>query len=500
MKVWTSLTDIIARHRKFSTAQWALPSDKVDQIQLVANKLVPEDPSIRNRRLFSERDFDLYEGTADWDAQARLLDKRREEAISEIYRDKAIQKVLDFAASVETPFQVGVAFGGVSDPQVDPALLPSLVITQDKAMARFIEGFIVARFRVGSWEWVDKTLSVDWTSEQKGQFLAYLPFASDAWTRVANILGADASAYWTRTNAWPYHADDSLSEAIEELLRNERPLAAMRSLTRLVHEKKPIQTDQAIRALFGAPLSKEARGGIDGYDMVELIKQLQTSPETDSARLQEVEWLYLGILEGYNEFQPKTLERRLAEDPAFFCELIRGMYRSTKAEEPKEEPSAEQKFFAKRAFRLFHDWSLPPGSARDGAIDEAALNAWLEQVKSSTSASGHLEVAMITVGHVLAHSPPDPAGLWLHRAAATVLDAKDGEDLRSGFMTELYNQRGVHWVDPTGGEERKLAADYRKKADEIENAGLHRVATSLRQVADGYIREAERIAKETDNE
>jgi hypothetical protein len=315
-----------------------------------------------------------------------------------------------------------------------------------------------------------------------------------------SVLGADAKAYWTRTNGWPYQVEEGLSEAIEELLKYERPLAAVRSLMRLVHEKQAINTDQAIRALLNAPMSKEARGGIDGYDIVELIKQLQTNPGTDATRLGQVEWLYLGILEGYNEFQPKTLERQLAREPAFFCELIQLLYRSKMAEEPKEEPSDQQRFLAKRALRLFHEWSILPGSTEQGAIDSAALNAWLDEVKSSTNASGHFEVAMIAVGHVLAHSPADPSGLWIHRAAAGVLDAKDGEDLRSGFTTELYNLRGVHWVDPSGGEERKLAVDYRKKADEVENAGFHRVAISLRGIADGYIREAEHIAKETDNE
>ena len=80
------------------------------------------------------------------------------------------------------------------------------------------------------------------------------------------------------------------------------------------------------------------------------------------------------------------------------------------------------------------------------------------------------------------------------------MDAKDGEPLRSGFTTELYNMRGVHWVDPSGSQEQELAASYRRKADEVENAGFHRVAVSLREVADGYIREGERITKETHND
>src|SRR5204863_2356129 len=118
----------------------------------------PEDPSIRNRRLFSERDFDLYEGTGNWETQAQVLEKRREEAISEVYRGKKIQDVLDFAASVETPFQVGVAFGAIAEGEADALLLPNLLDAQHKTIARFTAGFIVARFRKSGWTWVDSTV------------------------------------------------------------------------------------------------------------------------------------------------------------------------------------------------------------------------------------------------------------------------------------------------------------------------------------------------------
>ena len=107
---------------------------------------------------------------------------------------------------------------------------------------------------------------------------------------------------------------------------------------------------------------------------------------------------------------------------------------------------------------------------------------------------------MISFGHVLIHSPADPSGLWIHRAVAAILNAKDAEDIRSGFVTELYNARGVHFVDPSGKEERTLAQEYRTNADAVEKAGYHRLATSLRELADSYDREAERLIKEAESD
>ena len=101
---------------------------------------------------------------------------------------------------------------------------------------------------------------------------------------------------------------------------------------------------------------------------------------------------------------------------------------------------------------------------------------------------------MSQLGQVLPYAPLDPDGLWIHRAVAEVLNARDGEQLRSGFTCELFNMRGTHGF--TGGqEEREIAARYREKADAAESGGFHRLATSLRELAVSYQRDAERESK-----
>jgi len=108
--------------------------------------------------------------------------------------------------------------------------------------------------------------------------------------------------------------------------------------------------------------------------------------------------------------------------------------------------------------------------------------------------SGHLEIALLMVGHVLIYTPPDPDGLWLHHAAATALNAKDTGDMRDGYRTALFNSRGAHWVDPEGRAERELATKYRDQAEKVESHGYHRLANTLRELAVSYERDAERLA------
>lgn len=170
------------------------------------------------------------------------------------------------------------------------------------------------------------------------------------------------------------------------------------------------------------------------------------------------------------------------------------MFRSKKEERLSEEVTEERKNLAANAYRLLREWRIPPGLGEDAAYDANALKGWLDAVKKECTETGHLEIAMTMVGHVLIHVPADPDGLWIHHSAAEVLNAKDAQDMRDGFRNELYNSRGGHWVDPTGKPERELAARYRTQAEAVENAGYHRLATTLRELAVSYEREAERVS------
>ncbi len=206
-----------------------------------------------------------------------------------------------------------------------------------------------------------------------------------------------------------------------------------------------------------------------------------------------MEWGYLPLLDGYGGASPKLLRRLLATKPEFFCEVIRLVFRSEKDERSTEEPSQEKEKIATNAYRLLSKWRTPPGSREDGTFDGDALNRWLEAMKKECLQTGHLEIALTMVGHALIHVPADPDGLWIDLSAAAALNAKDAGAMREGFRNELYNSRGVHWVDPTGKTEREFADKYHAQAEAVDNAGYQRLATALRKLAGSYEREAERV-------
>ncbi|MDD5325715.1 MAG: hypothetical protein PHR71_10500, partial [Polaromonas sp.] len=462
-----------------------------DRIAALADLLAPSAPAFRHQRLFSERDFELYEEKGNYEEQRITLEVRRQDALAEVAANGGAPAVFTFSSTVQSPWRVGLAFGEIAGTDVDGVVLPSLLEAEQKHLVQLASGFVWSRFSRLSWQWVDNFDVRSWTPSQVGQFLAYLPFSSSTWDRSNRLLGANEAMYWSKTTANPYETETGFDRAVDSLIQYGRPNAALRCVGRMLHGEHPFNAALAVQALLAALGSSESAHSIDAYETTEVIKALQADPNTNGDDLFRVEWAYLPLLDRHSGASPKHLWHRLATEPGFYCEVIRLVFRSKNEDLSSEDATEDRKEIASNAYRLLSNWQTPPGYQSDGNYDSTALNQWLDAVKAECTATGHYEIAMTMLGHSLIHVPADPDGLWIHRAAASTLNQKDSADMRDGFRTELFNSRGVHGFT-SGVAERSIATKYRAQADDVETAGFYRVATTLRELADDYNRQAER--------
>lgn len=500
MPLWTGLTELVLKHERFADAKWALSLDLVSRIKETAKKLAPQNRLNLYRRLFTDRDIDLFEEKGNWHEQQKELEERRQLAIKEILDNEGSEAVLRFADMVESPWKAGLSLGFIANSEMDSVVLPNLLEAENKNLVNLASGFVCGRYASQGWVWVDGTDMTRWSHSQIGQILSYLPFTADTWRRSKEILREFEVAYWSKVSVNPYQAQGELHVAIDKLLEYGRPNAAIRCLYRILHDKQPLDKTRTIQTLLSALSPTEPVDSMDGYYIVEMIKSLQDDPETNPDELARVEWAYLPLLERDRGASPKSLENRLASDPGFFCEIIRHAYRSKKKPKSQKKHTEQEKVTAQNAYRLLHEWRTPPGMQPDGSFSREHLIRWLESTKAACIESGHLEVALTHVGQVLFHCPPDPAGLWINRAAAEVLNSKYADEIRNGFATAIFNSRGVHFVDPSGKPELELSAKYEKQAEEAENVGYQRLAVTMRGLADSYAREANRIIEAHGNE
>ncbi|RIE09021.1 hypothetical protein SMC3_05870 [Candidatus Cryosericum hinesii] len=498
-QLWDHLMYLVAKHRGFAGAEWALKPEIVDEIDAVAHALAPRTPSLIHRRLFRSDYLEFFDDKIGYDEQERQLDEQQQKALQEVCAAEGPEGLLTFATSVESPMRVGNALGAIADSTIDGLFLPSLLNTETRSSLReFVGGFIWRRFHVQGWQWVDGLGAQAWLLVDRGQLLAFLPFSSETWERASLWLSDDESPYWSRAAVNPYMADEKLAFAAGRLVKYGRPYAAILCLERMAHEKQHLDSEQVVGTLLATLDTVEKPPQGRGDAIAKLIQTLQDDQAANREKVMQVEWAFVPLLDGHLGATARFLGRRLAEEPSFFCEVIRAVFRSEQEADIKPELTEEQKRIAGNAYSLLDEWRIPPGSREDGTFDGDALHKWFGSMKSISGESGHLGIAMTMAGKVLMYVPADPNGLWLHRAAAEELNAGDADDLRSGYQTGLFNSRGGHWVDPKGTEERNLAKKYREQADQIELAGYQRLAATLRQLAHEYDHEAERVGR--DNE
>lgn len=490
--IWEELVKLVSVHRQFADADWAMDAESVATLEDVAKSLQPSSPLARHHRLFGGADFELYEERDNWEEEERKLEVKRQNAVVEIFSSCGLDELLNFARSVDASSKVGDAFGLVADSSVDAQLLPVYIDREEDK--DFVAGFVWARLRSKGWTWPNTLGLEHWTAEQQLAFLLKLPFAKGAWNLAKDLLKEHVGRYWAAVYPNAYNVDENdLLEATNLLLSYERPRAAIQCLSRLAFKKSEIDPSLVCRALLAAASVDDKRTPFDQHVARQLVKWLQENPATSSGELFQVEWAYLRLLDKfYGGVSAKTLERRLAQDPEFFCEVIRLVFRSDK-EERKADVDETKRRLAEQGYHLLHEWTTPPGTMLDGTWSANAFTAWLTKVIQSTRDSGHYAVAMSQVGQVLPYVPADSGGLWIDKTVADALNDKDAGEMRAGFTIELFNMRGVHGFTH-GTEEKKIASGLREKADAVENATYHRFAAALRDLAKQYEADAEREA------
>ena len=496
LPIWEKLDQLVRRHRKFSDAVWAFPEETIAKIEETANLVSISSPEFKYRHLFSGRNFDLFDEKGDYDEQRKRLDESRQEAASEILGDGNLDACMDFAANVVSPYEVGRALGVIASDDVECMILPSLFNSEDDTLAQVVDGFIWARFWNLKTDWVDTVLGRDWIPEHRAKFLTRLPFNEEIWERVSSYLGdAHEVLYWQNARVNPYGSERDLTVAIEKLLEYEREGAAVMCAARTTDDKFRFDEVLATRALLAFRGSETRIDELDNYQTVELIKHLQESETADQDALFQIEWNFLPWLDQFSSGSPITLEKRLASDPAFFSKAVSIVFRSKNNNENNvEEPDERKQRLAQNAYKLLTECKRCPGVQDDGTLEVEAFNEWINEARRITKETGHTEVAQIQIGHVLTHAPPDPGGLWIHKAVAAILNCRGTGQMRSGFTIELFNQRGVYTFTHGQGE-RELADQNREKAGELNSKGYPRFATAMRKLAEQYDREAERAEK-----
>lgn len=503
--IWNALREFVARHRAYSDAGWALPSDRVDRLDKLRGRFVPEDPIAQYGWLFAGWP-DLPTGRAgnDWRAREEAIGKERASAVRAVYERLGLAGLRELARSVKDAFFVGFAASETTLPDRDAlALLSDDVGSTDTALAQLGNGFVAGSFRIQGWEWARGTLreqGPQWSADRRAAFITALPHSEHAW-HLASAAGTETeAAYWRQK--YPFGLEDhSLSvRAARKYLKHGRPLNSVDVLavyrSAVPDGVPPTLIFAVLEAAIQALGEGEQINQMFAYHVAELMQELENAEGLDEARLARLEWAYLPLLNRH-ERRPKVLHRELKRSPAFFGELLALIYRAEGEERRNLTPEEHARW--RVANELLESWKSVPGSDNGPELDSAALDEWVVEARRVTAANGRGPIGDHEIGKMLTHAPAGPAGEWPHPAVCRIIERAASVEMERGFEMAVYNSRGVVTKDPAAGgdQERTLATHYEQLAAPLSTRSP-RTAAMLRRIADSYRRDAAREDTDAD--
>lgn len=492
--LWQKLTDEAQRHRRFASADWAMPEEEVQRLDDAASALRPSKAFILHQRLFNHYGDEFYT-TDNYNEEEKKLAERREQAVTEVITQDGTPQLLEMAKSVKLPAELGGALGRIGNASLDTFLLPEYLNNAEQPLLDFVRGYVWARYFKATFEWVQQLDISSWALPQQIAFFAALPFHAEVWRLASKQLGSASKEYWGQI--WPnvFQAGDDLLEAVTCAIDNKRPDLAISGITALLHLKQTIPTELCVRALKEFAENDKAVIRTNPHELVETIKHLQDSPDVNREEIVWIEFQFLRLLDRFSGGTPKFLERKLATNPQFFHEAITICFRSEhKKTQPKKILDEKESKKVEHIFRLLQDWKTPPGTTSSDTIDETVLIEWIQEAKRLCVESGHWAIAQQTVGHTFAFPPAGLEGMLANPATAKVLDTFEFDEMRTGFRLALFNERGVYGFTH-GKEELKIAQKYRDYAAKYDAAKFTLIAATLCSLAESYERDAERESK-----
>lgn len=479
-ELWSKLTDW--KHRIILDNENKEPTmPEYEDLCTTIDAVRPVSILSRYKRLFKFHYDDLSDGENRWEKKER----QKQEAVMEIYHTYGVQALMEFGESLNASYDIGYRLGQQITTE---ELAPILPMCKDVRHETFCANVINAFFKRNGIAAINEIEIPRDNTELIAFVLRHAPFTQELMNLVPVYLPGNEAEFWGAVQIPSYysrHADYDVISVVHTLMKHQRTPAAILLLGDAVNDLQPdpqLVCDMLVQAPTEQKLEK-----VDPDATRELIRYLQESSKIDLKTLSQIEFFYLVWLDEDSEVKPKAIEYLLANDSLCFCELMAATYKKRHADSEKK---ALPKAVSNRIFQITFQYRVVPGTDWNGNFCSDVFEKWIKEVVEWSRENDRFEVSMHTVGGALSYVAFDDAGL-VDASIMAELNKPENEELRRGYKLGTFNQRGVHWIDPEGKPEKELAEQYQKRAEAVEALGYSRFAGLLRDIATGYLKEAE---------
>jgi excisionase family DNA binding protein len=498
--LWEQLETTVTRHRRFSTADWAMESTTLDRLQALANTIEPISDPRRLAYLFGGRPDLEGVDRRDFETYQTRLKEARDAAIQQILeKDDWRETLADVGRKVKVPSQLGWSIADSS--KVTTQDLIVWIADEAPNLRDMASHAIAQRLRGGGTGHLKELLGLqELQGEARARVLLAVPPAREFWDELERSTNPeDLENYWQNSPIEVVPVEDS-EEAIAQLSARGRAWSALavasfaldqaQDASHKSAEPLPVTT---VVGLLDTTLKQRPSDGEIGqmtsYYVGELLDFLVAHPDVDDSVVAGYEFNFFRLLEHSRE--PAALTRSLAIDPEVFVDLVKLAFRAE--DEPKRNSPATNSDVARHSYTVLNGWNGYPGRTPDDQIDPQLLERWVTQARLLLSGSGRADIGDEVIGESFAYSPVGEDGIWPAEPVRELIERIGSQELENGFFIGRLNSRGVttRGVYDGGRQERVLAALYRDWSTATAST-WPRTARLLRAVSDSYERDARR--------
>lgn len=495
--IWAALRHLVAKHKQFPDAQWAMPPEIVNRLHQIYEGFTPIDLISRYSWLFGNHVELIGEFDRDWQSREKAITTARKEAVQEILEKGGVAMLITLMERIEQPYFLGLTVGQMGISNQDENALLNYLNSQQNYHKGFLNGFIIMREKTVGWDWVqdkvDDVIRKNYTQEQQSEFFIYLSPKTQTWNVLETFDEKVQEGYWMSVRPNPFDIDD-FNKAIYKLLDHKRPHVALDIIT--MHIDKIGSTISATLTIECLEMAVRTKPKFDGewrtLDYIDkLLDAVENTGEVSESRLASLEFALLRVLSHHGERGPKFLRKELSRNPDFYIEVLCLSYRA--AGEEKRDLSEGEQIRAQLASELIHGWNLIPGLEDGSIINSVVLADWVQKARELSTQHKRIIVSDLIIGQVFSYSPQESDGTWPAVPIRDLIESINSDEINRGFVLGVSNSRGVtsRGLLDGGAQERDLADYYKKHADSIRTL-WPRTASVLDKVAEEYLSDARR--------
>jgi len=498
---WHTVRHILHHHRSHPNADWALPNQELLRFEELYNRLTPNDLIQQSLWLFDSHWPEFPGGNLDKKGQYKFdhqqlqqkYVKARVKVLKRLIIKIALPEIIALRKLVKEPATLGSALAELVKDKKD--VLTMCQTLSDELPSRLLSyGFLRRKFDLIGWPEMIKLFEsmqgLDLSLASMAHFFIPLPASQSIWDYLSQLSPVIQQSYWNHADANFYQLTaEEKDRGIRLLMQAERYLDTLH-IASLSAEDIPSSTLTAV--LTNAATKKSAEGtSMKSYDIETIFEVLDSRGDISPTDLAKLEWMYLSVLSGFGTRRnPKVLHKEMSENPEFFAEIIRAVYKPDPEKDTPNVADDLDKAKAHQAYLLLHSWHLLPGMQPDHTISYPVLRSWIEHVRKLTRASHHEGVTEMEIGRVLAQYPEEIPG-WPPEVIFQLVEEIGTDRLRQEYGIAMFNKRGFSTRSPfEGGTVERAHAVYFEQLANKYQRKYPSVSQIFRRLSEGYLRDA----------